>query len=212
MEEAKVKELAGLLEPVADRLEPAEAWSVIHELFTRPPNAAVAETKVFDQNSVDSGVGQLTAEQEALNEKKWWLALVEIRRGFIDPSGKLIEKRERDTPATPVYEVSVSGVRYRIGNESQNLEAVVGQMRHLVAEKLRERFGDAYSDESVSVTIPPTEPTKIFIPHPLLRESKSAAKDKEDAAQNQGILFEFHVKWLQPIRKPADVVPAEKKE
>jgi len=199
--ESQARETLHVLGGVKDRIEPREAWGVIQELFSRPPNAAVVELQKFDQTDEDSKASQLAAEQEALNEKKWWLTLVEIRRGWLDAAGKFAEKRERESTASPVYEVSVSGVRYRIGTQTQNFEAVREQMRQLVAEKLRERFGAAYSDEAVTVEILGEEPPRIFTDHAAIRQ-KSGPKDKEDAARSQGVLFEFKVRWLQPLREP----------
>jgi len=190
-----------LLGGVQDRLEPYGAWQTIQELFTRIPNAdVVVPPEPFNQTNADTGSAQLTAEQEALNEKKWWLTLADVRRGWLDPAGKFAEKRDRDSTASPVYEVSVSGIRYRIGTETQNIEAVAGQMRHIVAEKLRERFGEAFKDELVTVEILKSEPTKIFTAHPAL-QLKSGPKVAGDTERTQGVLFEFQVKWRQPLRE-----------
>jgi hypothetical protein len=155
-----------LIDPVALRLEAFDAWQMIQTVFAEIPNSDVVPEETFDQNTVAAGKGQLTAAQEELNAGKWWLSLVEIRRGYRKADGTVLEKPDKNEVTVPVYEVQLTGVRYKVGTEITNTNAVRGRIQGYVEQKLRERYGADLPGELATVALSPVEPTSLFTAHP----------------------------------------------
>ncbi len=191
---------AELLVPVAQRLEPFDAWTVTQEIFASFDNGFTSPDPEIPKNALEDGKGMLTAAQELANDGKWWLTSVDIERAWFGPNNQKPGKKEaRDLELHPAYLVTLTGVRYRFESVVKDTDQVRDLIWNRVKAHVMDRFGDDYPDELITLSITAGVSTTIYSAHPELKEGQKKSKITGDDVQEQGSLFEFVVSWVQPI-------------
>jgi len=187
--------------PVEARLAAYDAWITVQDVFSEIDNAATAAdgTAISDQD--ESGQrSSLESEQESVNERKWWLSLVEINRVLVDRNLRVTERdsKNEELLLLPTYQVTLNGIRYRFASMVENTEKTRAEVVQKIHEVLQARYGGEYPLDQIQLEISDESPPTIFTQSSTLGNKPRGGK-KEDRVTDQGTLFEFTVSWLQPL-------------